>query len=261
MITTQDLEIVKSVLVKNFDCFINRPYIPPLLRRANLQGLGMSRDEQWRRVRRIVTPTFTTKRLKMMAPLIEGSCERLRNKTAAVSDTDSSVDVWEWFGMFAMEAILATAFSRDVSSDSGKENPLYRAAASVFQSARGAVGRPRLEGLLMVMSHFPWSEPILKYFARKTKAARSWDYLEETALKLIKDRRNTMTTIGSTPQDILQVLLEAFDENEDTKSSRYLNNEEILVTVTSLILGGYETITNALSYTVYLLALNLTHTR
>ena len=108
------------------------------------------------------------------------------------------------------------------------------------------------------MSHFPWSEPILKYFARRTKAARSWDYLEETGLKLIEDRRNTMTTTGSAPHDILQVLLEAFDESEEIKSSRYLNNEEILVTVTSMLLAGYETTGNALSYTAYLLALNPT---
>ena len=67
-----------------------------------------------------------------------------------------------------------------------------------------------------------------------------------------------MTTIGSTPQDILQVLSEASDESEEAKSSRYLNNKEILVTVTSMMLGGYETTSNALSYTAYLLALNPT---
>ena len=98
VITTQDLDIIKSVLVKNFDCFINRPYMPPLLRRANLQGIGLLHGEQWHRVCRIVTPTFT-KRLKMMAPLIEESCERLRNKMAAVSDTGSTIDVQEWFEM------------------------------------------------------------------------------------------------------------------------------------------------------------------
>ena len=73
-----------------------------------------------------------------MAPLIQESCERLRNKMAAVSDTDSSIDVQKCFGIFTMEVILATAFSRDVSSDSGKESPLIRAVASVFQSARGS---------------------------------------------------------------------------------------------------------------------------
>ena len=253
---TQDLEVIKSVMVKNFDCFVNRPYIPPLLRRTNLLGLGMIRGSRWRRVRRIVTPAFSTKKLKMLAPLIQESCERLKNKMAAVSDTESSVNVSEWFKMFTLELILATAFSRDVSLE--VENPLARVIASIFETARGTGNRPRLERLLSILSHFPWSEPILKYFARRTKAAQSWDYLEETALKLIEDRRNIMTTDESTTQDFLQVLLEAYDKSEETKSNRYLDNEEILVSVTSIILAGYETTSSALSYTAYLLALNPT---
>ena len=121
VIVTQDLEVIKSVIVKNFDCFVNRPYIPALLRRTNLLGLGMIRGSRWRRVRRIVTPAFSTKKLKMVAPLIQTSCERLKNKMAAVSDTESNVNVSEWFKMFTLELILATAFSRDVSLEG--ENP------------------------------------------------------------------------------------------------------------------------------------------
>ena len=61
VIMTQDLEVIKSATVKNFDCFVNRPYIPTLLRRANVLGEGMLRDSQCRRVRRIVTPAFSIK--------------------------------------------------------------------------------------------------------------------------------------------------------------------------------------------------------
>ena len=95
VIMTQDLEVTKSVTVKNFDCFVNRPYVPALLRRANVLGVRMLRDSQWRKVRLIVTPAFSIKRLKMMAPLIQECCERLRNKMAAVSDIESSVNVCE----------------------------------------------------------------------------------------------------------------------------------------------------------------------
>ena len=216
------------------------------------------RNEQWRRVRRILTPTFSSKKLKMMSPLIQESCERLRNKMAAVSDTNSSINVWEWFGMFTMEVILATAFSRDISSASDKDN-LIRAAASIFQIGRISAGNSLAsERLTMILSHFPWSVPILRYLARRTRGAQSWDYLEETALKLIEDRRNTMATTGSTAIDLLQLMLEAHDENTETKSSGYLSNDEIVATVTTIILAGYETTNNALSYTAYLLALNPT---
>ena len=258
VIVTEDLEIIKSIMVKNFDDFINRSYVPPLLKKGKVRGLLQLRDEQWRRVRRILTPTFSSKKLRMMSPLIQESCERLRNKMAAVSDTNSSVNVWECFGMFTMEVILATAFSRDISSASGKENPLVRAAASIFRVGRTSGNSLVGERLVMILSHFPWSVPILRYLARRTAGAKSWDYLEETALKLIEDRRNTMATAGSTVQDLLQLMLEAHDESMETKSSGYLNNDEIVATVTTILLAGYETTNNALSYTAYLLALNPT---
>ena len=259
VIVTEDLEIIKLVMVKNFEDFINRSYVPPLLKKGKVRGLLQLRDEQWRRVRRILTPTFSSKKLKMMSPLIQESCDRLRNKMAAVSDTNSSVNVWEWFGMFTMEVILATAFSRDISSASDKDNPLVKAAASIFQIGRTPAGNSLAgERLTVILSHFPWSVPILRYLARRTRGAQSWDYLEETALKLIEDRRNTMATNGSTAKDLLQLMLEAHDENTETKSSGYLSNDEIVATVTTIILAGYETTNNALSYTAYLLALNPT---
>ena len=256
-IVTEDLEIIKSVMVKNFDSFMNRAKLPPLLRKGNVPDLLQLRDEQWRRVRRILTPTFSTKKLKMMSPLIQESCERLRNKMAAVSNTNSSVDVWQWFGMFTMEVILATAFSRDISVENGQENLLIKAAASIFDTLRRRSGLG-LERVAMIISHSSWSIPLLRFLARRTREAQSSDYIEETALKLIEDRRNTMATTGSTAKDLLQLMLESHDENKQTKSSGYLSNDEIVSAIMTIILAGYETTSNALSYTAYLLALNPT---
>ena len=62
VIITEDLEIIKSIMVKNFDNFINRSYVPPLLRKEKVRGLLFSCDETWRRVHRILTPTFVAVR-------------------------------------------------------------------------------------------------------------------------------------------------------------------------------------------------------
>ena len=71
VIVTQEMEIIRSVMVKNFDSFINRHYIPRLL--GTVQGLGGMMGDQWRRVRRILTPTFSSKKLRIMSPSIEES--------------------------------------------------------------------------------------------------------------------------------------------------------------------------------------------
>ena len=250
VLVTEDLEVIKSITIKNFDSFINRPYLPQLMRKKKTRGLVMLCDEDWRRVRHILTPTFSSKKLKMMSPLIQECCENLKNKMAAVSDTDRSVDVWKFFGIFTMEAVLATAFSRDIRSEAnGKGDALTRAVAPVFQTF--GLGADRV---LIHISHFPWIVPLWKFFARRSEIAHNWDYLEDIALKLIEHRRNAMATNESVAQDLLQLMLEAHDEEDKTK----LSNDEIVATVTTFMLAGYETTSNALSYTAYLLALNPT---
>ena len=98
----------------------------------------------------------------------------------------------------------------------------------------------------------------MRFFSRRTKIARSWDYLAETALKLIEDRQNNMNTTGSTAQDLLQSMLDAHHDDNGTNSANdaYLSNEDIVGEVVIFNLAGYETTSNAISYTAYLLALN-----
>ena len=67
-----------------------------------------------------------------------------------------------------------------------------------------------------------------------------------------------MNTTGSTAQDLLQSMLDAHHDDNGTNSANgaYLSNEDIIGEVVIFILAGYETISNAISYTAYLLALN-----
>ena len=214
------------------------------------------RDEQWRRVRRIMSPTFSSKKLRIMSPLIQESSERLKNKMAAVSNTSNSVDVWKWFGTLAMEIILATAFGRDISLESDEKNLLFKAVDSILNHARNLASTGQEEGLITLLSHSSWVGPFLQFFVRRTncKVVKNWECLEEMALKLIEDRRKAMETNESTFNDFLQLMLEAHDENQGSRG--YLSNDETVTAITIIMLAGYDTTSNALSYTAYLLALN-----
>ena len=258
VVVTEDVEIIKSITVKNFDSFVNRSYVPPLLKKGKVRGLLQLRDEEWQRMRRILSPMFSSKKLRMMSPLIQQSCKRLNEKISTVNNSGESVDVWKWFGLFSMEVILATAFGRDVDFQHNKETPIVKAAASIFRTGKVS-SSTGFERLTLLLSHFPWIVPLLKYLARKSVPAKNWDYLEDISLNIIEERRKAMAS-GSTRQDLLQSLLEASEENmqEDGKPScsGCLSNDEILATVITILNAGYETTSSALGYTAYLLALN-----
>ena len=257
IVVVTDPEIIKTIMVKNFDSFINRPKMPLLMKEEDeINELPFLRDDRWRRVRRILVRMFTSKRLKMMVPLIEERCRKLQQRMAAVSDDiNDSVDVWEWIGPHTLGVILATGFGRDIST-AGDDNALTKAAVSMFAQMSSMEGFS-FKWLQTMLSHFPWSEHFIKFFVRRSVMAKSFDCMEQVALKLIKERRHLNLTAGNhVTQDLLQLMIEAHDESEKTKSEGYLSNGEIVGSMIEIILASYDTIRGTLSYTAYQLALN-----
>ena len=79
MITVGDPEMLKHILVKDFHKFQNRPDVM----RGNApmdKGLFDARDEAWRRVRSVLTPTFSALKLKELVPLIDDAVGILLGK-------------------------------------------------------------------------------------------------------------------------------------------------------------------------------------
>ena len=68
----RDLEIAKHVLVKDFDHFVDRRSFD-LSKKANKYFLGMlliMTGEKWKTMRGILSPVFTSGKLKSMMPVI-----------------------------------------------------------------------------------------------------------------------------------------------------------------------------------------------
>ena len=79
IITVANLEMLKYILVKDFDKFRNRSDVM----RANTpmdKGRFDARDEAWRKVRSILTPTFSALKLKELVPLIDDGANILLGK-------------------------------------------------------------------------------------------------------------------------------------------------------------------------------------
>ena len=79
IVAVADPEILKHILVKDFHKFRNRPEFiagrPPVNK-----GLFGARDDDWKRVRSILTPTFSSLKLKEIMPIIQEAADILVSK-------------------------------------------------------------------------------------------------------------------------------------------------------------------------------------
>lgn len=85
-IVVAEPEALKKILVKEFWSFRNRSVSmkpPPPLN----CGLLAARDEQWKRIRSILSPSYTTGKMKQMIPLMEDAANVLMAKLEDVADT------------------------------------------------------------------------------------------------------------------------------------------------------------------------------
>ena len=85
MITVADPEMLKHILVKDFEKLRNRPDFmrtnPPIE-----SNLFAARDEQWKKVRSLLTPTFSSLKLRQILPIIEDAANVLVGKLERSAD-------------------------------------------------------------------------------------------------------------------------------------------------------------------------------
>jgi cytochrome P450 len=85
-IVIADPDMLRQLLVKDFASFKNRFFrFSP--KNKIKYGLMTAKDDDWKRIRSTLTPTFSSGKLKQMVPLIEESCDTLVEKLGEVADT------------------------------------------------------------------------------------------------------------------------------------------------------------------------------
>ncbi|XP_031553362.1 cytochrome P450 3A24-like isoform X2 [Actinia tenebrosa] len=249
MLLVSDPEMIKQITVKEFNKFVNRPFavagggIPP----TNKSLLSLL-DDDWRRLRTTITPVFSAAKMKQVVPLINSSCSTLAKVFGKAAESNSSIDVFRTYGKFTMEVIMSTAFGFESNSQTNPDDAFTPNAQKIFMAS--AVTK------LNVI--FPFLKPLmLLYFGlgggTGTEAGKSVAFVVETARRMIKRRQEQGS---SARKDLLELMLSAEMKDEHGNKVQKLSEDETIAQCFTFILAGYETTSNALAYTSYLLALN-----
>ena len=101
-----DVEFLNEVFIKQFSLFHSRrlPFIVQTSRGKKIHLLGAS-GANWHRQRQVINPTFSSAKLKLMTPLVNGCIEALIKKLSAESEEQEEFNIYMLYKRLTMDVI------------------------------------------------------------------------------------------------------------------------------------------------------------
>ncbi|XP_077880864.1 cytochrome P450 3A4 isoform X3 [Ictidomys tridecemlineatus] len=266
-----DPEMIKTVLVKEYySVFTNLPVVLPL--GFMQKALFAARDEEWKRLRVLISPVFSSGKLKEMFPIINQYGDTLVNYLSQEVKKGEPVTVKEMFGSYIMDVIISTSFGVNINSLNNPEDPFVKKAKNILGSEflhpffliiMALMGpliacyggcNPLYEVQCSDMNQTPVLFPFLRPVFQALNVCRfsksALDFLKNAVMR-IKQKR--LEDKKKHRIDFLQLMIDS-QNSQDKEPYQGLSDLEIAAQSIIFILAGYHTTSTTLSFIMYLLA-------
>ncbi|CAN2388683.1 acting on paired donors [Pristimantis euphronides] len=247
VLAVMDPVIIKAVLVKEcYSIFTNR-------RDFGLNGplksaVSIAADDQWKRIRTVLSPTFTSGKLKQMLPIIKQYGDLLVKNIQKRVDKKEFIHMKDLFGSYSMDIVLSTSFSVNVDSLNNPNDPFVTNGKKLFDFNF-------LNPLFLITVLFPFLIPVLEKMNFTFFPSNVLDFFQDAITAIKKNRQKGVHT---NRVDFLQLMVDAqskdSSEGEVAHGYKELTDTEIMAQGLVFIIAGFETTSNTLMFLSYLLA-------
>ncbi|GFY67564.1 cytochrome P450 3A21 [Trichonephila inaurata madagascariensis] len=267
LLSIGDPALLKNILVKDFPAFSSRRNLVTGDKVID-NMVSTLRGDDWKRVRSIITPTFTTGKLKRMLGIFKECSETLIKNFENTVKQGKPIDAKRLYGTFTMDVIASAAFSTKIDSHNDPDNEFVKTARDTFSGNRS------YKFLILLLLPF-----LPKGLKRMLFSRGSTHFFRDTTFQIIENRKRT----GQVRNDFLQLLMdtakevsdeEKWEENDKgdiasnyeeqnegqqmfkTTPNKKLTMDELIAQCVIFFLAGYETTASTLSFATYMLAMN-----
>ncbi|MCH9809094.1 MAG: cytochrome P450 [Alphaproteobacteria bacterium] len=224
-------EGVRHVMAANASNYVRPAMMARIMRPLLGRGLFLAEGEEWRRQRRLLSPSFTPQNVNVLLPHLVAAAGDLVGEL----DGQSSADLSSAYEGAALNAALRALFSMPEKSERDRIGSL------VCQFVTGP-GRPQIfDGFAKSETSFAFA------LGRRRNFQKRWF---KAVGELVAARQKAPHEASS--RDLLDLLLAA----RDTESGEPLANDEVRDQCATMIFGGYETTARLLFWASYLLTLD-----
>lgn len=202
-----DASVLKKICIKDFDVFPNH-YMFGYPNKYQKHFLIMQKDNHWRGMRAVITPTFTSGKMKVMYNILDTCAEELALsiKDEMKAGGKAIIDCRELFGAFSMGSAVSSFYGiklKNKMDDTDNDDSNTKAGfAKRSQIAFNPSGfRVALNYLL---------PKLFEIFRVHLVTEKKLDFFAEKADKIIEHRLKAARRYN----DFLQLLLEARADSE-----------------------------------------------
>ena len=238
-----DPEILERVLVKDFNTFTDRQTV---FHKSQRESLIASNGAKWKMLRSIISPSFTTGKIKAMHDLMKVCIGKL---TAKIEDEikeqggPAEFKILETFSKMTLDVIAAGGFGLTIDPYRDPNDPFIRNAIKVFEFRRWP---------LLLATILP--QRVSEFLSLSSNPPDAWNYLVQNSTRLMHQRRAAKKRDDEFV-DVLQLLIDAESVNPDGSKNK-LTDAEIVASATNVLAAGYVTTRLLLLYSAYHLAID-----
>lgn len=239
MLLTTDLEILTQVMIKDYDNFSSRAPEVPLLPDPVHLGLVTVGGARWKKLRNILSPSFSAGKLKKMESFITRCCDNLVWFLQDYIDERKPVRVKDVFGAYTLDVFAGTGLGLKTNCLVERDNDFLNNVEAVLKQS------DFLNAYSAIAVTFPFLTPILRLLGCSALPFKQTLFVGQTIHSLINYRRTNQLPHSA---DLLQLLLQAQTKHPD------LTDDEIVAQGIVFFVAGYDTSSTCLQFLFYLLA-------
>ncbi|XP_067212815.1 cytochrome P450 9e2-like [Linepithema humile] len=236
----RDPELIKSITLKHFDTFMDHiAFVEETQDPLFGKNLFSLRGERWRQIRFLLSPAFTSSKMKNMFKLMSDCSAKFGNYLAQLPPEQKTMETKDAFTRYTSDVIATCAFGITVDSMRNPNNEfyVYGKEATTFDSI----------ALLKfyIFRSLPWLARVLRLRFIREKIANFFG-------DLVKDTIKTRDEKGIVRPDMLQLMM----DNRAKENKTELSIEDMVSQAFIFFFGGFETTSTLMCFAAHEIAVN-----
>ena len=209
-------DAIRHILVDNARNYSKETFINQKFRAAVGDGLLTSEGAAWRRQRQLLQPAFNYRQLAYLDAIVTGKTARLLERWRGFAQRGEALDLSSEMSSLTLSITTQALFGVDLGREMDQVGQAVDMAGDLLEKPNSTRFKTALESIQTIVE------------------------------RIIQERQQ----LTNGKQDLLATMLQA----RDPETGRGLDPLELRGQVETLLLAGYETTANALTWTWYLLA-------